>query len=655
MNLKYLLRLITAISIGILALAWLASMLGVVSVLAAPFSRVRSTSGPSMQIASVSATLPLYDPHPEDNVSKTLFFSNATSGEITLTLAISGTPPLTLTSDAAFQQAGQFFTFATAPAIQLLTYPVGINEGGYNHIVYTATDDNRLPATVTLTYRQDITAPQVGTTAITTTSANLWPVSATLYFTESSSGDFWLSGQVVDAGVDYSGTSFTSADLGCGGLFLPTPVTQTNWAAQYHLCHLSNDMILTATSQDHLGNAASTVFTLTADNTPPASAVTATVDQVVGRTPFTLTWTADDTGSGLASIALYYRRDSGPWISYTLKTASGHHDAGTFIFTSPDTDLSASRIITYSFVTAARDLAGNIEALPPGPDTRVVVKAVNVYLPVLLRNYPLVPQVAINNGATYTYRRTITLNLTATLDGGIIDQVCLWNEGETCGNHWQNFAPALPFTLTSGNGLKTIYAQVKTTSGNMSAAGSNSILLFENGDFEQDLSVGWTNENGGWLVSRVSATADGTIVSGQAALLGKTDYNCNAVPLGYAGLSQTVLVPSNGGKLKFKYFIRSQDGAPLDSLAYDDFEVYIGPNRIYNDANRVTTGLLCSLWWRVPGPNNPRGGQTAGWYENTIDLSGYAGQLVTIAFRNYSRYDHLLNTYTYLDEVRLEP
>jgi hypothetical protein len=284
-----------------------------------------------------------------------------------------------------------------------------------------------------------------------------------------------------------------------------------------------------------------------------------------------------------------------------------------------------------------------------------------LYLPVLLKNYPLVPKVAINNDAPYTYRREVTLALTATLDGDTIDQVRLKSDGETWGP-WQRFATPLPFTLTTGNGRKAVYAQFKSAAGSISEEGSSSILLFENGDFEQSLAIGWRDEGGGLPVVRVTTTADGTPVAGNTALLGKTDYACNNVPLGYAGLAQTVTVPSGGAKLKFQYFMRTQDGAPPNSDTYDDFEVYVStgttPTRIYSDANRVTTGLLCSLWWRVPGPNNPRpdpGGQTSGWYEKTIDLSRYHDQVIEIAFRNYSRYDYWLNTYTYLDEVRLEP
>ncbi len=654
-------RLIATASIGVLTLAVLSGAVGEAPVKAAASHTLHSASGLSIQIVNLTGTVPLYDPQPQENMSKTLFFNNAVTGEITLTLEISGTPPFTFTSGAAFQQAERVFTATAAPTMQWVTYSVGLAAGDYANVFYTVADASDVQNTFAISYLQDVTAPVVSNVVITAVGANLAAVGTTLYFTDTSSGDFWLNGHAVDEGAGYARTSFAAANLGCGGTITPDPSTQSSWVGRYHLCQLASDRTLTATSHDHLGNVASTVFTLTADNVSPTSVVTTSVEQVVGWTPFTLTWTAEDTGSGLTSITLFYQSDNSPWLSYTTMAASDHQATGSFVFTPPDGDLLARRVITYSFATVAYDRTGNPEGLLDVPDARVLVKSADLYLPVLLKNYPLVPKVMINNDAPYTYRREVTLVLTATLDGDAIDQVRLRNEGEPWGD-WRGFATPLPFVLTPDNGSKQVYAQIKSVSGSTSAEGSGSILLFENGDFEQDIAIGWRAENGGLPTRRITTTADGTLVAGSAALLGKTDYACDNVPLGHAGLVQTVTVPPDGAKLKFKYFMRTQDGAPLDSTAYDDFEVYVSSGatstRIYNDANRVTTGLLCSLWWRVPGPSNPRpnpGGQIGDWYETTLDLTSYANQTVEIAFRNYSRYDHLLNTYTYLDEVRLEP
>jgi hypothetical protein len=248
----------------------------------------------------------------------------------------------------------------------------------------------------------------------------------------------------------------------------------------------------------------------------------------------------------------------------------------------------------------------------------------------------------------------VTLHITDTTDGDVITQVRLRNEESNWGA-WQHFAPDLPFDLSSGNGLKTVFVQVEGAQGGV-AEMEDSILLFENGDFAQGLAVWQVNNSGLPVPSAVDSTTDGTVVDGLAALLGKADtsYGCSNVPIGVSGLSQSLKVPLTGGQLKFRYFVITWDGAPLGSHAFDAFEVYVGTDLKYDDANRNPTGVSCNKQWRVPGPENPRP-ETTGWHEAALDLSAYAGQSIAVAFRNYSRFDHYYNTHTYLDNVRLEP
>lgn len=184
--------------------------------------------------------------------------------------------------------------------------------------------------------------------------------------------------------------------------------------------------------------------------------------------------------------------------------------------------------------------------------------------------------------------------------------------------------------------------------------------VLSNGDFERQ-AQGWRLINQGLPSSVIGQSTDLAVPLGRySALLGRPDYPCNAsgVPLGYAAVEQTYSVPrvSRSVVLRFKYIVWSQDASTLD--AYDRFEVYVTPQdgaatQVFADGNMVSQGLGCNVWRRVPGPENPRNGQTAGWAEATVDLSPYKGQTVTFSFRNYSRYDGWYNTYTYLDDVRV--
>ena len=112
---------------------------------------------------------------------------------------------------------------------------------------------------------------------------------------------------------------------------------------------------------------------LTTDTTAPSSTAAAPATSPPG--PITVSFTASDPAgpsahvhdpSGLSGIDLYV---NGPGQSGFAKVAGAPGSAsGSFTYT-------ASAPGTYAFATAATDLAGNVEALPPGPDATTVVTA----------------------------------------------------------------------------------------------------------------------------------------------------------------------------------------------------------------------------------------------------------------------------------------
>lgn len=181
---------------------------------------------------------------------------------------------------------------------------------------------------------------------------------------------------------------------------------------------------------------------------------------------------------------------------------------------------------------------------------------------------------------------------------------------------------------------------------------------WSNGSFEQAL-MGWEIREQPLPVQLVRGSASepdgGTLTPNGGdnfALLGNPDYPCgpDGVPLGFASLEQTFSVAPDVTKLAFDYVVWSQD-ASVDEK-YDRFEVYIWVEGeqmpgtpAYYDGNTINEGLGCDTWWRVP---------EAGWKTGEIDLTPYRGEMVTVAFRDYSRYDGWYNTYVYLDNVRVE-
>jgi hypothetical protein len=81
--------------------------------------------------------------------------------------------------------------------------------------------------------------------------------------------------------------------------------------------------------------------------------------------------------------------------------------------------------------------------------------------------------ISINSGAAYTGTTAVTLNLTSTDPSG-------WVRFSNDNIRWtglQTFATSIAWTLPSGDGTKTVYAQFRDTAGNYSSVVSDSIIL----------------------------------------------------------------------------------------------------------------------------------------------------------------------------------
>lgn len=163
-----------------------------------------------------------------------------------------------------------------------------------------------------------------------------------------------------------------------------------------------------------------------------------------------------------------------------------------------------------------------------------------------------------------------------------------------------------------------------------------------NGGFERGW-TGWTH--GGELDQSVTP---GNPYSGDfSALLGDPDYDCEGnVPVGSAWVEQTVFVPSYLGAptLSFRYNILTQDRNPYLDDEFDRFDVRVDNTLVFADAKK-TGSYGCEL---DPGEWDLH------WQLGQVDLGAYSGQTITIRFENGSRPDGWFNTWTYLDDVRIE-
>jgi len=236
----------------------------------------------------------------------------------------------------------------------------------------------------------------------------------------------------------------------------------------------------------------------------------------------------------------------------------------------------------------------------------------------------------------YTYQPTVTLLLFATVQGDTIETMLISNDGI----NWDErpFASITTWTLDlTTNGLKTVYVRFKGKLGGISAPISDSVLLFNNGDFSQGLPP-W-NSHGGLGVTVVNS----------AARLGDQNYPCNNVPVDYAGVSQTFIMPNvpMGERLflNFTYRIHTQDlNITLDS-GYDRFDVLLNGSEVLKDMNQNPGQRpICGNPYIV----GPQGASIP------IPTTYNPGQEVIVEFLVYNRPDNRYNTYIDLDDVHLE-
>ena len=86
---------------------------------------------------------------------------------------------------------------------------------------------------------------------------------------------------------------------------------------------------------------------------------------------------------------------------------------------------------------------------------------------------PTDTSVLINNGATSTAFATVTLKLSA--NGA--SKMMIANSADFAGAVWEDYATQKDWTLTAGNGEKTVYVKFKDNAGNVSDSVQDSILL----------------------------------------------------------------------------------------------------------------------------------------------------------------------------------
>ncbi len=303
-------------------------------------------------------------------------------------------------------------------------------EGVYTFFVKAVDNAGNQGAESSGTLVVDQTAP-VTTDSGTDTSWHNNSVTVTLTCTDSSSGCNHTYYTTDGSTPTTSSTQGTSILLSTEG--------------QYTIKYFSTDL---AGNTESVKTAANTVKI---DKTAPSIPGTPSTNSPNANTTPTWTWTAsiDTGGSGLATNAytVQWSTDS------TFSTGVNSSTSTTNSFTH-STALTNG---TWYFRVKATDNAGNTSSYSSNGSV-----VINTLAPI--------GSISINAGASYTNTNAVILTLSATdsVDPSSSLQMKLSEDSSFTGLSYQSFATSLSFTLSPGDGSKTVYVRFKDTAGNES-------------------------------------------------------------------------------------------------------------------------------------------------------------------------------------------
>ena len=95
---------------------------------------------------------------------------------------------------------------------------------------------------------------------------------------------------------------------------------------------------------------------------------------------------------------------------------------------------------------------------------------------IILDTTPPSGSISINAGAAYTNSTSVNLTLSATDAGSGVSQMQFSNDGSSWSG-WEAYTTSKAWTLTSGDGTKTVYVQYRDVLGNASGNFTDTIIL----------------------------------------------------------------------------------------------------------------------------------------------------------------------------------
>ncbi|HUT04924.1 MAG TPA: choice-of-anchor D domain-containing protein [bacterium] len=218
-----------------------------------------------------------------------------------------------------------------------------------------ASNTESLPEGPDCTVVVDTTAPV--SSCASPGMVNQYPIEVEYSVTDETSGvasvELWFSYE----GGTWTDSGIASTSAAISGSFEFSPPTQDD--GTYAFATFARDRAGNVEALPDAPDATTLVDTI-----PPASSCSC--DEVAHDFPVAVSYTATDAGSGVSSVALWYRFEGGDWANAGLWAPMAN---ASFNFRP-----SVQSEGLYEFATIAEDTAGNGESLPDNPDCSVNVR-----------------------------------------------------------------------------------------------------------------------------------------------------------------------------------------------------------------------------------------------------------------------------------------
>jgi len=409
----------------------------------------------------------------------------------------------------------------------------------------------------------------------------------------------------VNGGLDTLIAQRTSSPWSLSGSYTMTSGNNYKFTAQVvDIYGWEDEVYIPSSTTMTVDTAAPTVYTPTS----PAYANAA----------FTVSWTAatDTGGSGLSSCVIQYSDNGGAWTTWS----------GTNCTTTSSASWSSGvNEHTYAFREYALDGANN--SAISGTSSTIYDTAA-----------PTGGSFTINSNATYTNSTSVTLNITCPSDSWTPIQMAYGNAASP--TNWTTCSSSQAWTLSTGDGTKTVYMRFRDGGGNTTSDITDTIILDTTAPTSNTISInsGAAYTNNPTTTLTLSST---DTTSGVSQMQFSCDNSNWTTAEAYATTktfnitNQTGAGCSTGDGTKTVY-VKYKDNAGNWSTAVSDSIIYdtTGPTTTDNASSTWTSTDQTITLTPTDTGSGMSGGSAGTWY--CVDTTGTctpttAGTSVTVS------------------------